>query len=104
MASKKNRAEKKMVSVLENIEARMVKINKQVDKMNPAGYTALLQSPRRMMLMNFLGGLARGFGFAVGATLLGALFLGVLFRLADLNLPVIGEFVARLVRIVQTHL
>lgn len=54
--------------------------------------------------MNFLGGLSRGFGIAVGITLLSALVLWFLQRLVSLNLPLIGNFIAELVRIVLTYL
>lgn len=64
----------------------------------------LFRQPRRMLIMSFLSGITRGFGIAVGFTIVGALFLYTLGRLAALNLPVIGEFVAEITRIVQGEL
>lgn len=64
----------------------------------------LYRSPRRMYFLSFVSGVARGFGIAVGFTIIGALFLYVLGRVAMLNLPIIGEFVAEITRIVQGHL
>ncbi|MBO8141664.1 MAG: hypothetical protein H0Z37_05705 [Firmicutes bacterium] len=64
----------------------------------------LYRSPRRMIVLSFTSGVARGFGVAVGFTLIGAVFLYVLGRLAMLNLPIIGEFVADIARIVQGEL
>ena len=69
-----------------------------------AEYIEMVRSPRRMIVVNFLAGLARGLGFAIGATLLGAIFLFFLYRLASWNLPVIGEFIARVVKIVELNL
>lgn len=48
--------------------------------------TALLEilgSPRRLLWANFLGGLARGVGFFLGVTLVGALVIGILATLFD---------------------
>ncbi|NLN17883.1 MAG: hypothetical protein GX162_01215 [Firmicutes bacterium] len=69
-----------------------------------ADYVELFRHPRRMIWLNFVAGLARGFGMAVGFTVIGAVFLLSLARLATLNLPIIGEFVADVARIVQNEL
>ncbi len=63
-----------------------------------------VNNPKRLILVNFLAGLSRGLGMAIGFTVLGALFLYALFIIAEWNLPIIGQYIARLVRIVQTHL
>jgi len=55
-------------------------------------------------MVNFLGGIFRGLGFAVGMTVLAALVLYILQWLVLLNLPIIGDFIAELVRIVIQHL
>ncbi len=95
---------KEVVDVLQKINGRVEDLSERVEEIGIADYFDLLKSPRRLLLTNFVLGLVRGLGFAVGATILGAIFLMVLFRLADLNLPVIGEFIARMVRIVQDFL
>ena len=46
----------------------------------------------------------RGCGFAVGFSLLGAVVVMLVRRLALANLPVIGEFFAEVVRMVQINL
>ncbi|MGI6328468.1 MAG: DUF5665 domain-containing protein [Dethiobacteria bacterium] len=69
-----------------------------------AEYMNLINNPRRYMMVNFLGGLFRGFGIALGMTILGAFVLYILQRLVVLKLPVIGDFIAELVRIVLTYI
>ena len=64
----------------------------------------LLQNPVRLILLNFLGGLARGFGIAIGLTIIASLFILFLSRLASLNLPIIGKYIAEIVRIVHQQL
>lgn len=69
-----------------------------------AEYVQLLDRPFRLVYLNFLAGMARGLGFAIGATILAAVVLYILQRTMVLNLPVIGGFVAEIVRIVQEEL
>ena len=83
---------------------KLNQIAERIHSIQVAEYIELVRSPRRMIIINFIAGLARGFGFAIGATVLGAIFLIFLFKLGQLNLPVIGEFIARIVKIVQTYL
>jgi len=59
---------------------------------------------KRRLTMDFFSGIARGLGFSVGFTLLGALLLYFLKNAALTNLPIIGRFLAELVRIVETNL
>lgn len=75
-----------------------------IEKMKLAEYVELLNRPRRLMAINFLSGLARGLGMAVGFTLLGALLLLILERVVYLNLPLIGGFIAEIVKIVQAEI
>ncbi|MGE5571961.1 MAG: DUF5665 domain-containing protein [Bacillota bacterium] len=83
---------------------RIADLSLAMDKMNIAEYVEFLRNPRRIIYVNFLGGLARGFGIGIGATVLAAVFLLVLSRLVQFNLPVIGRFIAEIVRIVSDHL
>ena len=58
---------------------------------------------KRMMREMALGA-ARGVGFSIGFTVLGALLLYILQSIALANLPIIGRFLAELVRIVESNL
>lgn len=88
---------KEIIKKLEEIADRM-------QNLHLAEYIELVRSPWRMMGINFVAGLARGLGAAIGATVLAALFLTFLFRLARSNIPLIAEFVARIINIVETYL
>jgi len=67
-------------------------------------YVMYLQNWRRLLATNFLAGLLRGMGFAVGFSILGAIIVVLVQRLALQNLPLIGEFFAEVVRMVQVKL
>ena len=59
---------------------------------------------RKRLFFDFLSGIARGVGFSLGFSVLGALLLYILRNIALSNLPVIGKFLAELVRIVENNL
>ncbi len=81
---------------------KLEELSLHMEKMKLAEYVQLLENLPRLLWINFLTGVARGLGMAVGFTLLGALLLYFLGRLV--NLPLIGSFIAEIVRIVQYQL
>lgn len=87
-------------SIIDRIDG----FTRTLEKMRFAEYLEFLGDIRKMLIINFAAGLVRGFGMAVGFTLLGALALYFLTRLANENLPIIGDFIAEIVKIVQQHL
>ena len=58
----------------------------------------------KRLLKEMALGAARGIGFSIGFTVLGALLLYILQSIALANLPIIGRFLAELVRIVESNL
>lgn len=83
---------------------RMEEYLHTLERLQLAEYLRYAQDTRRLMRMQFLGGLFRGMGMAVGFTILGAVLVIVLRNLAEHNLPVIGDFLAQIVAIVQNRL
>ncbi len=97
-------SDEKNESLLRKVIIKVEKLSQDMERFNLAEYINMLNNPRRYLFINFMGGLARGFGIALGFTILGALALWVMQRLVVLNLPVIGDFIAELVAIVQKQL
>ena len=64
-------------------------------------YMMLTDSKRRLFLINFVAGLGKGFGQAIGFTVLAALVLYLLSTWVDLT--VIGAFIAKLINIVDQY-
>lgn len=83
---------------------RIAELSVRVEKTQIAEYVSLLNNPRRLFALNFVAGLARGFGSAVGFTVLAALLVMFLRQLVTINLPLIGDFIAELVELVQGQL
>jgi len=90
--------------ILESLRDKIDELAINMEKMKLAEYVNLLNRPWRLLYINFISGLARGLGTAVGFAILGAIMLLVLQHLVRLNLPVIGGFIAEIVAIVQSRL
>lgn len=72
-----------------------------LEQLRLAEFLAYEKDWKRRLLMQFLGGIVRGLGTAVGFTLLGALVVWLLQGLAQRNLPLIGDFLAQLLALVE---
>ena len=69
-------------------------------------FIALLKRPWRLMWTNFLVGMARGTGIAVGISIVGAIVVSLIYILLKkiVTLPLVGEFVADIVDAVRDQM
>ena len=67
-------------------------------------YLDYLDDRRRFYRTQLLAGLVRGAGMAVGFTVLGAILVLALQKLAQQNLPIIGNFLVEIVEFVQRRM
>lgn len=89
---------------LEMLGNKIDEMSLNMEKLGIAEYVTMIENPRRLFWVNFWQGVARGFGMAIGFTILAGLVIYVLQRLVVLNTPVIGSFIAEIVNIVQNQL
>jgi hypothetical protein len=97
MPDAKERAHNFFVAEVEHLAAYL-------ERVNFAAYADLLQRPLRLAFINWWAGVFRGVGIGIGFTVVASLIILVLQWLAILNLPIIGKYVAEVVRIVQAEL
>lgn len=90
--------------LIRSLEDKVSTLATSMERMKLAEYIELLNNPWRLFWVNFLAGLARGVGIAIGGSLLVALLLYLLSQIAVLNLPLISDFIAEIVRLVQVQL
>lgn len=86
------------------INKKLDKISLNMEKFKLVDYVYYLENPRKMLWANFLGGLSRGFGIAIGFTVLGAIMIYILQIIVRWKLPLIGEFITDIVNIVQDNM
>lgn len=90
--------------LVRSLEDKVSRLGTFMERMKLAEYIELLNNPWRLFWVNFIAGLARGVGIAIGGSLLAALLLYLLSQIAILNLPLISDFIAEIVRLVQIQL
>ncbi|MGI6175927.1 MAG: DUF5665 domain-containing protein [Christensenellales bacterium] len=73
-----------------------------MERIKMGEYIEYLSSPRKIFFKSLLSGIGRGFGFAIGFTLLGALVIVLLQQLATDSIPVIGKFIAEIIEVVES--
>lgn len=89
---------------LETLGNKIDEMSLNMEKLGIAEYVLMLKNPRRLFWVNFWQGIARGFGMAIGFTILAGLVIYVLQKIVVLNTPLIGSFIAEIVDIVQNQL
>ena len=93
---KRNKIEKLL---LENTD----KLNKSLQRNNFLDLVELLGDRKKLFIRNFSSGIFKGIGIGIGVTLITAILLILLQKIVALNIPVIGEFIADIVDIVQNN-
>lgn len=86
------------------LDGRLQHIASEMERTHIAEYVDLLNRPLKLIWRNLLAGVARGVGIAIGFTFFAATILYLLQILGALNLPIIGDYIAEIVRIVQIQL
>ena len=86
------------------------KINKKIDKLNNilersniVEFSYIYGSKKEILKRNLIAGIARGVGIGIGVTVVTAIIILLLRRLIMLNIPVIGDYIADIVEIVEKN-
>jgi hypothetical protein len=90
--------------LLEKMNERIQTIASNMERTQIADYVQLMNSPARLITLNLMTGVARGVGIAIGFTIFTTTILYILKALGALDLPIIGDYIADIVRIVQVQL
>jgi Domain of unknown function (DUF5665) len=102
LSSSKEKADDPLnVRELTDLRHQLTLLAETLEKMRLAEYIAYLNRPGRLLWFNFLVGVLRGLGTALGAGLLAGIAYFLLKRIVVLNLPVIGGFIAELSKYVN---
>jgi hypothetical protein len=83
---------------------RLERLANDIDKAQLKEYMELTHRPWQLIWRNFVSGLSRGVGIALGFTFFAATIVWLLQILGKLNLPIVGDYIADIVRIVQRQL
>ena len=83
-------------------------LNKSIEKLNNTlqegniyELSYLLGNKKEMLKRNLIAGMFRGVGIGIGVTLISAILIYLMQKVVTLNIPVIGEYIADIVEIVE---
>lgn len=93
--------ERRLPVIEQRLYRQLVQFAHNLEQLQLDEYLEMLRHPRRMLAVNFMAGLARGLGMAVGFTILGAVVIYILRWVVLLNLPGISSFIAEIVKMVM---
>lgn len=92
----KNKKEK-----LNLLEKSIDNLSKTLQEGNVAEWTYIFGSKKEIIKRNLLAGIFRGVGIGIGVTIITAILVILLQKIVTLNIPVIGEYIADIVEIVE---
>ncbi len=75
----------------------------RLEAMRIADYLELLEKPRKLVLTNFIAGIARGLGFALGTTIVFAVVVEVLRRIILINIPLLSDYLVDIIHMIEAH-
>jgi hypothetical protein len=84
-----------------NLDKKIDALNENFEKANIHELTYILGSKREIIKRNFLAGIIRGVGIGIGFTIITAIILIILQRIVTLNIPIIGEYIADIIDIIE---
>ena len=83
------------------LEKAIEELNNTLIKSNLIEISNLLGNKKKLLFNNLLADIARGVGIGIGVTIITAILVVLLQKIVALNIPVIGEFIADIVDIVE---
>lgn len=86
------------------LEQKVDEIALKLENLKINSYVELMADNKKLIKKNFIAGISKGIGMAIGFTILGAVALVLLRRVVALNIPVIGRFVSDIAQIVEINL
>lgn len=77
-------------------------LNFVLTKNNILEIAELLGNKKQLIIRNLLSGMSKGIGIGIGVTIITAIIVIVLKNIVTLNIPVIGDYIADIVKIVES--
>lgn len=93
-------------SLLESLDTKIGKLAISLQKGTIDEFTSLFARPWKFFFINFIAGVFRGLGMAIGFTIVAALVLFVLAKLLAtmVDLPIIGMYIAEIIKFVNQYM
>jgi len=96
---------KEDANLLKNLHKRIGHLSKAIEKARIDEYTTMLKRPWKFFFFNFVVGIFRGLGMAVGFTVIFAIIIYIFSKIVThmVGLPLIGQYIAELIDFVNQY-
>lgn len=82
---------------------KIKELNKNIEENNILELSEALGNTKKLFLKNFFSGIIKGIGIGIGFSILSAILIYILQKIIRLNIPVISEYIADIIDIVQKN-
>ena len=89
---------KKKVNLLKKAIEELSEI---LQKSNIIEWNYIIGNKKEIIKRNLIAGIFRGVGIGIGVTIITAILITILNKIVTLNIPIIGEYIADIVEIVE---
>lgn len=89
---------KKKINILNQSVEKLTKI---LQEGNLIELSYILGNRKEIIKRNLIAGIFRGVGIGIGVTIITAILIMILQKIVTLNIPIIGEYIADIVGIVE---
>jgi len=80
---------------------QLERLTHHLEALRIADYIELLEKPWKLITTNFIAGIARGLGFAIGTTIIFALVVEGLRRMIMINIPIINDYLIEIFKLIE---
>ena len=90
-------------NLIEELNKKLDHLNYVLSKNQVLDLVELLGNRKQLLFRNLWTGMAKGIGIGIGVTVITAILVILLQKIVTLNIPVIGEYIADIVDIVERN-
>lgn len=90
-------------SLLVRLESTINDLNYKITKSKITELSEFIGDWKKLLWRNFISGITKGVGFGIGFSIVTAIIIIILNRIITLNIPVISQYIADIVEIVQMN-
>ena len=90
-------------NIYKRIDKKLDKLNYLLTKSKVIDLAELLGNKKQLIIRNITSGIAKGIGIGIGVTVITAILILILQKIVTLNIPIIGEYIADIVDIVEKN-
>ena len=85
------------------LNRNLERLSRKLEEQNLQELIYILGNKKEIFRRNFWAGVSRGVGIGIGVTIITAILIILLEKIVTLNIPVIGKYIADIIKIVENN-